>query len=70
MTHFRMTLQEHIAALGGRYVDPARYDDRHRDYMPEMLCRTGDGHAHKDSSRDWGKVTCAACLAKRPEVIA
>lgn len=63
--HYRMTLDEHRAARGS-YVDPDRYRVGHRDYMPEMACRTGDGHAHKSSSRDWAEVTCSRCLGMRP----
>lgn len=63
MTHYQMTLAEHETARGS-YVDPDRYKAGHRDYMPEMLCRTGDGHAYKDATRDWSKVTCLDCLAK------
>jgi len=63
MTHYAMTHAEHEAARGS-YVDPDRYREGHRDYMPEMICRTGDGHAHKDCTRDWSKVDCLACLAK------
>lgn len=59
--HYQMTLQEHIASRGG-YVDPDRYRIGHRDYQPQMLCNTGDGHAV--GSRDWEKVTCEACRTK------
>lgn len=61
MTHYQLTLQEHRAARVG-YVDPDRYRPGHRDYHPEMLCRTGDGHAQ--GTRDIGKVTCPRCLDK------
>lgn len=62
LTHFCLTLEEH-RALRGSYVDPSRYAEGRRDYRPEMLCRTGDGHAQ--GSRDWERVTCPACLAHR-----
>lgn len=62
MIHYMMTLEEHRAARGS-YVDPDRYRVGHRDYHPEMLCRTGDGHAK--GARDWPAVTCRACLAKK-----
>lgn len=60
--HFQMDLQEHMAANGGQYVDPDRYRPGHRDYHPEMLCRTGDGHAV--GTRDKEKVTCERCRLK------
>jgi hypothetical protein len=63
MMHYRMTLDEHRLARGS-YVDPDRYREGHRDYRPEMLCRTGDGHAV--GTRDWFKVTCERCLEHRP----
>lgn len=65
MTHYRLTLQEHQTARGS-YVDPDRYREGHRDYMPEIACHNGSAHAHKDSSRDWSLVDCPACLAHRP----
>ncbi len=61
MMHYHLTLQEHEAARGG-YVDPDRYREGHRDYMPEMLCRTGDGHAK--GTRDIQAVTCDVCIAE------
>lgn len=68
MRHFVMTLEEHRAAIGGRYVDPARYGARMgsdpTSGRPEMICRTGDGHA--EGVRDWSRVTCPQCLARRP----
>ena len=65
MTHYAMTHAEHEAARGS-YVDPDRYREGHRDYMPEMICRTGSGHAHKDCTRDWRNVDCPACLLHHP----
>lgn len=62
LVHFRLTLDEHRAQRGG-YVDPARYAERSRDYRPEMLCRTGDGHAQ--GVRGWDAVTCPACRSAR-----
>lgn len=62
--HFVMTLQEHLAAIGGRYVDPDNYREGHRDYSPEMICRTGQFHAF--GSRDWSRVTCDRCLTHKP----
>jgi hypothetical protein len=59
MIHYRMTLDEHIAVRGS-YVDPQRYQVYDRDYKPEMLCRTGDGHATGTRSKD--SVTCDRCL--------
>jgi len=58
--HYQMTLDEHRAARGGRYVDPDRYREHHRDFRPEMLCLTGDGHAK--GTRDRAKVDCPRCL--------
>lgn len=60
-THYRMTFQEHRQQRGS-YVDPDRYKPGHRDYQPEMLCHTGDGHAHMRSTRNRVAVTCPACL--------
>lgn len=62
LMHYEMDHQEHMGAKGGGYVDPSRYREGHRDYHPEMLCRTGDGHAK--GTRNKGAVTCPACLAK------
>ncbi len=62
MIHYKMTHQEHEAARGS-YVDPDRYKEGHRDYQPEMLCRTGDGHAR--GTRDLSKVDCHYCLARK-----
>ena len=66
--HFVMTFEEHKAAIGGRYVDPARYAGKGgtdpTNGRREMLCRTGDGHAN--GSRDWSAVTCPNCLARKP----
>ena len=66
--HFVMTLEEHRAAIGGRYVDPARYGARMGSDpttgRPEMICRTGDGHA--EGTRDWSRVTCPQCLVRKP----
>jgi hypothetical protein len=59
MIHYRMTLNEHISARGS-YVDPQRYQSSCQDYRPEMLCRTGDGHAI--GTRTKGSVTCDKCL--------
>ena len=67
MIHYHMTLDEHRATRLMGYVDPDRYREGHRDYQPEMICRTGDGHAWKNSTRDWAKVTCPACLARKPD---
>jgi hypothetical protein len=64
MIHYALTLDEHRAARGGRYVDPDRYRPDHRGFQPEMLCRTGDGHAK--GTRDWSKVDCDRCLEKHP----
>lgn len=63
MIHRTMTWQEHRAARGS-YVDPDRYREGHRDYRPEMVCRTGDGHAR--GTRDWSAVTCGQCLKHKP----
>lgn len=57
--HYRLTLEEHRAERGS-YVDPARYQEGNRDYRPEMLCHTGDGHAQ--GTRSLSAVTCPACL--------
>lgn len=62
MLHYAMTLDEHRAARGS-YVDPDRYREGHRDYQPEMICRTGDGHAK--GIRDWSKVDCPHCLDRK-----
>lgn len=65
LTHYQMTLDEHRQQRGS-YVDPDRYKPGHRDYRPEMLCHTGDGHAQ--GTRNRPAVTCPACrslLAKR-----
>lgn len=59
--HFEMTREEHIAARGGGYVDPARYNPSSREYRPEPICRNGSFHAR--SGRDWSAVTCPACLS-------
>lgn len=59
MLHYQMTHDEHTAARGS-YVDPDRYRVGHRDYQPEMICRTGDGHAK--GTRDRSAVTCPRCL--------
>jgi hypothetical protein len=61
MMHYQMTLEEHRVARGS-YVDPDRYRPDHKDYQPEMLCRTGDGHA--EGTRDQAKVDCPRCLYK------
>lgn len=55
-THYQLTYEER-RAVGG-YV--ARSDDA---AQPEMICRTGDGHAV--GTRDWDSVTCPACLERR-----
>lgn len=67
-THYAMTHAEHEAARGS-YVDPDRYREGHRDYMPEMICRTGDGHAHKDCTRNWRDVDCIDCLKHHPSYL-
>lgn len=59
VTHYQMTLEEHLQQRGS-YVDPDRYKPGHRDYQPEMLCHTGDGHAR--GARNKAAVTCPACL--------
>jgi hypothetical protein len=58
VTHYEMTLEEHRAERGS-YVDPDRYKPGHRDFQPEMLCHTGDGHAV--GTRNKAAVTCSAC---------
>lgn len=55
--HYQLNRQEHMAVseaarAGGQF-------DR-----PEMLCRTGDGHAQ--GTRTWADVTCRRCLEMRP----
>jgi len=60
VTHYAMTLKEHTRERGS-YVDPDRYTPGHRDFRPEMLCHTGDGHAR--GTRIRGAVTCPACCA-------
>lgn len=71
MMHFMLTLSEHVAVIGGRYVDPERYLKDHRDYKPEMICRTGDGHAK--GTRERSQVTCPDCnahfIAQKPEAV-
>lgn len=59
-THYEMTLDEYRKAVNGEYVDPDRYRKGHRDYSPEMLCRTGDAHAR--GTRIKARVDCPACL--------
>lgn len=63
--HYAMSREEYAAALGpGRYVSQEKYATSGRALKPEMICRTGDGHAvglHR-----WEGVNCPACLAKRP----
>lgn len=59
--HYMMTLDEHRTERGS-YVDPDRYREGHRDYRPEMICHTGDGHAK--GTRKWQEVTCDRCLEK------
>lgn len=58
--HYVLTLQEHVATNGGRYVDPDRYREGHRDYSPEMLC--GHGGFHAFGTRDEKAVTCDRCV--------
>jgi hypothetical protein len=53
MKHFQLSAAEH-AALSEAKRTGATFD------RPEMLCRTGDGHAI--GTRDWGDVTCPQCL--------
>lgn len=60
VTHYALTLEEHQRERGS-YVDPDRYKPGHRDYQPEMLCHTGDGHAR--GTRNKAAVTCPACLS-------
>lgn len=62
LVHYEMTLHEHRAERG-TYVDPDRYRTGHRDFRPEMLCHTGDGHAV--GVRNWEWVTCPDCLKAR-----
>lgn len=61
-THYRLTYEEHVQIDQGFYVDPDRYKANHRDYHPEMLCRTGNFHAQ--GTRDPSKVTCIHCQKK------
>lgn len=63
VVHYQLTYDEHKVEKNGGYVDPARYREGNKDYHPEMLCLTGDGHAK--GVRDWSKVTCERCIAKR-----
>jgi hypothetical protein len=60
LTHYEMKEKEHQQQRGS-YVDPDRYKPGHRDYQPEMLCHTGDGHAR--GTRVKRAVTCPACLS-------
>lgn len=62
--HYELTHQEHEAKRGS-YVDPNRYRKGHRDYQPEMLCLTCDGHAV--GTRDFSKVTCERCIKAKGE---
>ena len=57
--HYQLTLEERIAFTGS-YVCGG--DDVKQ---PEMICRTGDGHAK--GTRYWQIVTCPHCLAKKPK---
>lgn len=62
--HYQMTFEEFKAyrkATGG-YADPDRYRGGHKDYMPEMLCHTGQAHAV--GTRVKSRVTCPSCLEK------
>jgi hypothetical protein len=66
--HYEMDQSEFSNAKGGGYIDPSRREGS-RDYHPEMLCRTGDGHAKGTRNKD--AVTCPKCLSKlgkKPEV--
>lgn len=51
--HYQLDDQEHAA------ISEAKRKGAHFD-LPEMLCRTGDGH--REGTRDWSKVTCPRCL--------
>ena len=51
--HYQLNAAEH-AALSEAKERGATCD------RPEMLCRTGDGHAQ--GTRVWDEVTCGRCL--------
>lgn len=53
MLHFQLNAAEH-AAISETKRNGATFD------RPEMLCRTGDGHAQ--GIREWSLVTCPRCL--------
>lgn len=54
--HYQLSEYEH-RAVSEAARNGARFD------RPEMLCRTGDGHA--EGTRYWAKVDCPACQAAR-----
>lgn len=54
MTHYQMTYEERRAIS---YIDRNDFNAH-----PDMLCRTGDGHAQ--GTRDKPTVKCPACLER------
>lgn len=61
MLHYQLNDQEH-AAVSEAKRRGAMFD------RPEMLCRTGDGHAQ--GTRVWGAVTCPQCNKVRANYVA
>jgi hypothetical protein len=55
--HYQLSDTEHAM------VSEAKRDGAHFD-RPEMLCRTGDGHAK--GTRHWRSVTCPGCVERIP----
>jgi hypothetical protein len=55
MTHYELSREEH-RAISKAARNGASFD------RPEMLCRTGDGHAK--GTRVKAAVTCPYCLAR------
>jgi hypothetical protein len=65
MLHYALTYQEARAAklasgAANDWIDPGDFRD-----LPARAaaCRTGDAHAQV--TRDWSRVTCDRCQAKR-----
>lgn len=58
MTHYQLTYEEARADRNGAWIDPNDYK-----VNPQMLCRSGDGHAQ--GTRTLSAVDCRSCMAAR-----